>query len=65
MDVFELNEAFAAQSLAVVKELGIDSEKVCIFLISTTFLINFSDFFAVYITVWCLPIKISQRGKFF
>ena len=33
VDVFELNEAFAAQSLAVVKELGIDSEKVCIFLI--------------------------------
>ena len=28
MDVFELNEAFAAQSLAVVKELGIDENKV-------------------------------------
>ena len=29
VDVFELNEAFAAQSLAVVRELGIDPEKVC------------------------------------
>lgn len=28
VDLFELNEAFAAQSLAVVNELGIDSEKV-------------------------------------
>ena len=28
MEVFELNEAFAAQSLAVVKELGIDDSKV-------------------------------------
>ena len=28
VDLFELNEAFAAQSLAVVKELGIDPEKV-------------------------------------
>jgi acetyl-CoA acyltransferase len=28
IDLFELNEAFAAQGLAVVKELGIDAEKV-------------------------------------
>jgi acetyl-CoA C-acetyltransferase len=28
VDLFELNEAFAAQSLAVVRELGIDSAKV-------------------------------------
>lgn len=28
MDLFELNEAFAAQSLAVVGELGVDPEKV-------------------------------------
>ena len=28
VDLFELNEAFASQSLAVVKELGIDKEKV-------------------------------------
>ena len=28
VDVFELNEAFAAQSLAVVKELGVDEDKV-------------------------------------
>jgi len=28
VDLFELNEAFAAQSLAVVKELGVDSSKV-------------------------------------
>ena len=28
VDLFELNEAFAAQSLAVVKELGIDQSKV-------------------------------------
>lgn len=29
VDLFELNEAFAAQSLAVVKELGLDANKVC------------------------------------
>lgn len=28
VDIFELNEAFAAQSLAVIKELGMDPEKV-------------------------------------
>ncbi len=28
VDLFELNEAFAAQSLAVVRDLGIDSAKV-------------------------------------
>lgn len=28
IDLFELNEAFAAQSLAVVKDLGIDTEKL-------------------------------------
>ena len=28
VDVFELNEAFAAQSLAVVKDLGVDENKV-------------------------------------
>ena len=28
IDLFEFNEAFAAQSLAVIKELGIDKEKV-------------------------------------
>jgi acetyl-CoA acyltransferase len=28
IDVIELNEAFAAQSLSVVKELGLDSEKI-------------------------------------
>jgi acetyl-CoA C-acetyltransferase len=28
VDLFELNEAFAVQSVALVKELGIDAEKV-------------------------------------
>jgi acetyl-CoA C-acetyltransferase len=28
VDLFELNEAFAAQSIAVVRELGLDSSKV-------------------------------------
>jgi acetyl-CoA acetyltransferase len=28
VDLFELNEAFAAQSIAVVRELGVDSSKV-------------------------------------
>jgi acetyl-CoA acyltransferase len=28
IDLIELNEAFAAQSLAVIKELGLDQEKV-------------------------------------
>lgn len=31
VDLFELNEAFAAQSLAVVKELGLDVNKVSYF----------------------------------
>ena len=28
VDLFELNEAFAAQSLAIIKELGVDPSKV-------------------------------------
>lgn len=28
VDLFEINEAFAAQSVAVVKELGLNEEKV-------------------------------------
>lgn len=28
MDLWELNEAFAAQSLAVISELGLDPQKV-------------------------------------
>lgn len=28
MDLFEINEAFAAQSIAVVKELGLNADKV-------------------------------------
>lgn len=28
IDLFELNEAFASQSLAVIRELGLDEEKV-------------------------------------
>lgn len=31
VDLFEINEAFAAQSLAVVKELGLDADKVRVF----------------------------------
>ena len=31
VDLFELNEAFAAQSIAVVKDLGCDPEKVIYF----------------------------------
>lgn len=31
VDLFELNEAFASQSLAVVKELGVDPSKVNVF----------------------------------
>jgi acetyl-CoA acetyltransferase len=30
VDLFELNEAFAAQSIAVVKDLGVDINKVII-----------------------------------
>ncbi len=32
VDLFELNEAFSAQSLAVVKELGLDTNKVILVL---------------------------------
>ena len=31
VDLFELNEAFAAQSLAVVKELGCEPSKVFVY----------------------------------
>lgn len=31
MDLFELNEAFAAQSIAVLRELGLNSDKVNIY----------------------------------
>lgn len=34
MDLFELNEAFAAQSLAVIKELGLDATKVGVLVMS-------------------------------
>lgn len=30
VDLFEINEAFAAQSIAVVQELGLNREKVCL-----------------------------------
>lgn len=30
VDLFEVNEAFAAQSLAVVKELGLNEDKVTV-----------------------------------
>lgn len=30
VDLFEINEAFAAQSLAVVKELGLNVDKVTV-----------------------------------
>ena len=39
VDLFELNEAFAAQSLAVVKELGIDSSKAS-FLLSLKLILS-------------------------
>ena len=32
MDLFELNEAFAAQSLAVINELKLDKSKVIIYI---------------------------------
>jgi len=31
VDIFELNEAFAAQSIAVVHDLGLNSDKVNIY----------------------------------
>jgi len=31
VDVFELNEAFAAQSIAVLRDLGLNSDKVNIY----------------------------------
>jgi len=31
VDIFELNEAFAAQSIAVVRDLGLNSDKVNIY----------------------------------
>jgi len=34
VDLFELNEAFAAQSLAVIKELGLDATKVGVLVMS-------------------------------
>jgi hypothetical protein len=37
VDLFELNEAFASQSLAVVRELGVDKDKVNIFWLLRSF----------------------------
>ena len=41
VDLFELNEAFAAQSLAVVKELGCEPSKVLIY--SNILIFNFLE----------------------
>ena len=41
MDLFELNEAFAAQSLAVIKELGLDKSKVDNLILLLAYLINY------------------------
>ena len=41
MDLFELNEAFAAQSLAVIKELGLDKSKVCKLTLFLAYLVNY------------------------
>lgn len=42
VDLFELNEAFAAQSLAVVKELGLDPSKVFKYLVYMYVMIFFT-----------------------
>ena len=64
VDFFELNEAFAAQSLAVVKELGVDEDKVnvCGGAIALGHPIGGSGmstllFLQVYLS--CVPSKIS------
>ena len=41
MDLYELNEAFAAQSLAVIKELGLDKSKVDNLILLLAYLINY------------------------
>lgn len=37
VDLFEINEAFAAQSIAVVKELGLNVDKVINYIIISSF----------------------------
>jgi hypothetical protein len=43
VDLFELNEAFAAQSVAVIRELRINPEKVFLFNISFLSIVFLSD----------------------
>lgn len=44
VDLFELNETYAAQSVAVIRELGIDPDKVLLLHIETMFFIYFFTF---------------------
>lgn len=48
VDLFEINEAFAAQSVAVVKELGLNEEKVILNSITV-----FCMFWGVFLYVFC------------
>jgi acetyl-CoA acetyltransferase len=41
LDLFELNEAYASQAIAVIRELRIDPEKVFIHFIKIYLLLNF------------------------
>ena len=60
VDLFELNEAFAAQSLAVVKELGVDPSKV-----STAILQKLTLYNCVFETMYmctCPPPQVNVNG---
>lgn len=47
VDLFEINEAFAAQSVAVVKELGLNEEKVILNSITVFCMFSFGVFLYV------------------
>lgn len=48
VDLFEINEAFAAQSVAVVKELGLNEEKVILNSITVFCMFCFGGFLYVF-----------------
>lgn len=48
VDLFEINEAFAAQSVAVVKELGLNEEKVILNSITVFCMFCFGFFFCMF-----------------
>lgn len=60
VDLFEINEAFAAQSIAVVKELGLNPDKVTWWTIISTLLFGANSWIP---HLWSLsPVQVNVTG---